>query len=154
MKHFLSALSLLALATLSCNKPDNNNGGGGTPSVERSWKIGSTSHKVNNYAQSGETYSAYDVDGNSINFTFSSYPPAAGSYRVIADTATLGAGQVKVYTASFGSSANTYVATGSDGVNATISFESSKIKIVLPDTWIRKLSGSDSLKVSATLSPL
>lgn len=151
VKYFLNALFLLSIATLSCNKPD---GDGGITPVDRSWKVGSTTYKVNNYSQSGETYSAYDTGGSSINFSFASYPPAAGSYRVVGDTATLGAGQVKVYVGSFGTSANTYCSTGSDGVSATVSFENSKIRIVLPDTWAKKISGSsDSLKISATLAP-
>lgn len=149
MKYRLPALALLAAVTASCSKSDSS-----TPAAGRFWKVGDTLHRVNNYSQSGRFYDAYDTSGASISFAFASYPPAAGSYRVVADTATVGAGQVKVNVGTFATSANNYVATGNDGVSATVSFENNKIKIVLPDTWAKKqYGGTDSLKISATLAP-
>lgn len=159
MKTLFTALALLGIAVVSCKKSDDTNtgngGSGGGGSNARTWTVGTRSYTVNNYARSSETYSAYDIDANSINFTFSSYPPPAGSYRVVNDTADLGAGQVKVYTGSFGTSANTLKATGSDGASATVSYVNDKIRIVLPETRAAKSPGNvDSLKISATLSPL
>jgi len=159
MKPILATLVLLSLATFSCKKSDDNtsNPGGGTTTTERLWRVGGTTgttYQVNNYTRANETYSAYDKDGNSINFTFASYPPATGSYKVIDDKATLGSNQVKVYIASFGSSAGTYTATGSNGVSADITVVGTQLKIVLPETWAVKLGGTDSVKIAATLSPL
>jgi hypothetical protein len=167
MKPVLATLALLSIVTFSCKKSEDNTstnppaGGGGTTTTERSWRVGGSSgtvYKVNNYTRSSETYSAYDTAGNSINFTFESYPPVTGSYKVIDDKATFGAKQVKVYVGKSGSSANTYVATGSNGVSADITVVTSnlgtQLKIVMPETWAVKLGGTDSVLIAATLSPL
>src|SRR5687768_14623498 len=99
MKNTLLLPIVLLLLTASCNKSDDDTNNTNTGST---WKVGSTTYKVNNFTTASETYSAYDTAGNGISFSFSTFPPPAGTYAVIGNTASLGAGQVKAAVFTFG----------------------------------------------------
>ncbi len=153
MKSLYTLLALALLATASCKKSEDNGPqtGGPLPTQKSQWTLGSTTYTVNNFAMANNTYSAYDKAGNGIGFSFEPYPTTAGSFKVINDTASLGPQQVKVFI--FGAqSGSTYFATGHDNKAAAVSFDAGRIKIVMPEAWVKK--GSDSLKATANLDTL
>jgi hypothetical protein len=45
-----------------------------------------------------------------------------------------------------------YLSTGNDGVKASVTVSGGMISVTLPDTWLKKIDGSDSFKVSARLT--
>ena len=147
MKNVLPALTLLSLLATSCSKSDDS-----TPQVKHNtWKLGTTTYTVNNYAtNTTDDFQAYDKLGNGLNFSFASYPPADGNYRVVDRTASLGPNEMKVL--AFGSaSGSSYFATGSDNTVAVVKvLGTSRVSISLPDTWVVK-GGTDSLKLSVDI---
>jgi hypothetical protein len=153
MKSFLFYIAILLLSSsfIACNKDDDTI----TPpaTINKTWKLGSTTYTVNNYARANETFQAYDAAGNGVHFSFSTYPTADGTYNVVSSSATLGANDVSVL--AFGSSSGTsYFSTGNDNTKATIKVvSSSTLRVTLPDTWVAK-PGADSLKLSANLGDL
>ncbi len=148
MKNLFPLLAFSLLTISSCKKENTS-----TPAAKSQWTLGSTTHTVNSYAKTNESYYAYDAEGNGIGFSFAAYPTTAGSYTVINDDSTLEAGQVKVFV--FGTIAgNTYFSTGTENKKAEVSFENSKIKIALPEVWVKKAFTDDSLRASASLGAL
>ncbi len=147
---YISTLLVLALGvTASCNKSEDNPVT--PPATKSQWTLGSNTYKVNNFTKTSDTYYAYDTAGNGIGFSFAPYPTAAGSFAVINDTVSLGPQQVKVFV--FGSnSGTTYFATGEDAKSAAVSFDGSRIKIVLPEILVKR--GNDILKATANLDKL
>ena len=150
MKHTsILFAALLCLLTASCNKADDTP----TTTTNNYWKAGATTYKVNNYTKTGDMYYAYDTSFNGISFSFATFPTTDGTYTVVDRATTLGAGQVEVDV--FGPvSGSTYFSTGSDHTVATVTVTSGKLKITLPDTWVKKATTDDSIKISANLGPL
>ena len=150
MKSLSTLLVLALLSTASCKKTEDSVY---TPPERGKWTLGNTTYSVNSNSSSGELFYSYDTSGNQISFAFKSFPPPAGNYTVINDTAQITAQTVKVFV-SGPVSGNTYFSTGTENKAAEISFEMDKIKIVLPEVWVKKAYSDDSLKVSANLIPL
>ena len=145
---------LLALSsTIACNKSDDDSTPPPPAAVNKTWKLGTTTYTVNNYARSNNDFQAYDAAGNGVHFSFGTYPTTGGTYNVVSSTATLGAADVSIV--AFGNSGGTsYFSTGNDNVRATVTvISASTLGITLPDTWVAK-PGADSLKLSANLGDL
>ena len=154
MKSFVSSIAILLAisSTIACNKSDDDST---TPPAtgNKTWKLGTTTYTVNNYARASETFQAYDAAGNGIHFSFATFPTTGGNYNVVNSSATLGANDVSIL--AFGSNSGTsYFSTGNDNTVATVRIiGTSTLGITLPDTWVAK-PGADSLKLSANLGDL
>lgn len=143
-----AAMLFLAIAISACKKSDDDK----PATIDNTWKLGTTTYTVNNYAKANETFQAYDKAGNGVHFSFKTFPAADGNYNVVGRTATLGANDVSIL--AFGSNmGSSYFSTGNDRIVASVKIISgSRLRISLPDTWMA--GGSDSLKLSATLGDL
>ena len=150
MKQLLPALSLICLLATSCSKSDDS-----TPAVKNNtWKLGTVTYTAKSYATNTfDDYQVHDTLGNGLIFTFASYTPADGNYRIVDRTASLGANEMKVL--AFGSvPGNSYFTSGYDNTVATVKvLGSARINISLPDTWVAK-GGTDSLKLSVDIQSL
>lgn len=140
------AAATVALLTASCKKDDDNGG-----SSSNTWTVNGTNYTATNVvrqSQSGFTLlSATATSGstsNSVGFIFSSTPTANGKVRIGADNG------VDIVTAS-GSTAN-YSTYDDSKVDASVTVNSGKISITVPDVWLYKGSGSsrDSVKFSCS----
>ncbi len=145
-----ASILLLTVSAISCKKSDSNP----AATAMKTWKLGTTTYTVNNYAKSSETFQAYDKTGNGIHFSFSAFPTADGVYNVVSNSASLGSGDVSII--AFGSATgSTYFSTGGDNIKATVKvISSSRLQIALPDTWVKNPTTSESLKLSASLGDL
>jgi hypothetical protein len=150
MKYAVCLASFIVLCiTVSCNKSDDDD----TPAAGKTWKLGTTTYTVNNYAKANEDFQAYDIAGNGMIFSFKTFPTVEGNYNVVNGWSMLGPNDVSVV--AFGSSSGTsYFSTGYDHTVANVKILSpTRLAITLPETWVLK-SGSDSLKLSANIGSL
>ncbi|MCW3121476.1 MAG: hypothetical protein JWQ38_968 [Flavipsychrobacter sp.] len=130
------------------------------------WKMGATSYTSVYVSRSGPTGSssgaavgltALDAAPtastiNKCTIYLPSYPTAGGTFRVVkvGSVVTLGATEVGV-TAQLASSSAYYASTGLDGIDVTVTVTGGKIKVVVPDVWVKNIAGSDSMKLTGTI---
>src|SRR5262249_32646582 len=83
---------------------------------------------------------------------FSTYPTAGGTFHVatVGSAITLTGTQIGV-TAEIGATSTYYASTGLDGVDATVTLVGGKLKVVIPEIWVKIPAGKDSLKLSGTI---
>ena len=163
MKHLLLSLTAISLLFASCKKSSSSSSTTTIPSA--GWKLGTTSYTSAYVARFGVTGSA----GTSVELTaldalptasapnkctiyFPTYPTTGGTFHVatVGTTISLSATQIGV-TAEIGATATYYASTGLDNIDATVTVSGGKIKVVIPDVWVKIVGGTDSLKLTGTV---
>ncbi|MES2702193.1 MAG: hypothetical protein V4649_06115 [Bacteroidota bacterium] len=150
-----AALALLA----SCKKSSTSGPSSTIPAS--GWKLGSTSYTTAYAGRTGaNSLSAMDAipsgsspNTNTMNAFFATLPTTGGTYRIVAWPATtpLTAGQVGLTTGLYATS-TTYRSTGTDAVDATVTVTGGKIKIEVPEVWVKTTTGTDSAKLTGTIT--
>jgi len=152
MKKFLLGIFSLSLLLFSaCKKSDSN----GTPS--NTITINGTSYSMIstsgfNTAGGGITIAALNgVTGASLVFTFTTLPTANGSYTVIANNSTTQTSSQVSFSCAAGS--NVYESTGAGSVNVTVTVNSGKLTISMPDAPASQtLGGSSTVNVNCNVT--
>lgn len=166
MKKLLLFIASSALLTASCSKKEDP--APATPSTPTTsgiptngWKLGTVTYTSAIVAKSGANILSA-MDGipsgsspavNSLNVYFSALPTANGTYSIVKypSTTSLTATQIGV-TAGLYATSTTYSTTGFDGINATVTVTGGKIKVVIPEVWVKVTGGgTDSLKLTGTV---
>lgn len=163
-KLILGILSVTVLLS-SCSKKDDPAVAPTpvTPTIPANgWKLGATSYTSVVVAKTGANIiSAMDAvpsggspAANSLNVYFSAFPATGGTFSVVQypSTTPLTATQIGV-TAGLFATSTTYTSTGTDGINATVSITGGKLKIEIPEIWVKKTGSgaTDSLKLTGTV---
>lgn len=162
---FAAAMSLLLA---SCTKKDNTNptnNNNNTSIPTDGWKLGNTNYKTVYAARTTGNNMLSAMDGipqgsnpavNSLSVWFKALPTADGSYKVKAYASGGGRepqdGEIGVSAGVYSSGASYIASDSSTVVNATITVTNGKIKVVLPEIWMRNLkTPTDSVKLSGTI---
>lgn len=156
-KLLLGTLALTMLAT-ACKKDDDS-----SSSNANTVSVGGTSYSTTSTGGSvtvtGNTVTAAGVNGNSLaaGLTFEfpgSSAPAAGTYKVVADTTgTLAANTVSFYATVASTTGGTfYASTGTGTVNATVTVNSGKLNITMPDAPAKQVNGTNTITVNANIT--
>jgi hypothetical protein len=167
MKKLLLSIVSAGILVASCSKKDDpapTTPTTTTPTIPTDgWKLGATSYTSVVVARTGpNSISAFDAvpsgsspTSNTLNVFFSAFPTASGTFAIVQypSASPLTATQIGV-TAAVTASSSTYASTGTDGISATVTVSGGKIKVELPEVWVKKTgSGStDSLKVTGTVT--
>jgi len=156
MKRILLPLGM-ALATMafsSCSKDDDGPDNHGLNT--NTWMLGgktytaaSVARITGNTALVGRDHPNSTGDVNQCSISFGSFPLTSGSYSIgnvtgpnqIAPAALINEGGVD----------RVYVATGNDHLTAQVLVTNSKISVLIPEVWAKRLGGTDSLKLAANL---
>jgi hypothetical protein len=163
MKKLFIASFVFSVLLGSCKKKEDATPAPSSSSIpSNGWKLGTTTYTSVVVAKSGpNSITAMDAmpsggspTANTFNVFFSAFPTASGSFSVVQypSATPLTATQIGVTAAIFASS-STYASTGTDGVSATVTVTGGKIKVELPEVWVKKTgaSSTDSLKLTGTL---
>jgi len=158
MKKLLLSLAALSLLSASCKKSSSSSPSPSTP--DNGWKMGTTTYTSVFVARSGSSPTSASLTAldalptaatqNKCTIYFSAFPSAGGTFRVasVGSVISLSATQIGV-TAQIGSTF--YASTGFDGIDATVTVTGGKIKVVVPDVWVKNIAGSDSSKLTGTI---
>lgn len=132
-----------------------------TPSIPTDgWVLGTTTYTTVYAGKSGAN-SLSAMDGvpsgsspavNTCNIFFETYPTADGTYSIVQypSTSPLSATQVGI-TAGLHATSTSYASTGIDGISATVTVTGGKVKVEIPEVWVKVTGGTDSLKLSGTI---
>ncbi len=167
MKRLIVSVFSVAVLAVSCTKKTNPAPSTPitptTPTIPANgWELGTTSYTSVIVAKAGPniisaldgTPSGSSPAVNSLNVYFSAFPATGGTFAIVQypSTTPLTSTQIGV-TAGLYATATTYASTGSDAVNATVTITGGKLKIVIPEVWVKKTgSGAmDSLKLTGTV---
>ena len=160
MKKLLLAIATTGILLPSCKKSSSSTPAPSSSIPANGWKLGTTSYTTALSARLAAINELSAFDGipsgsspavNSLNAYFSVLPTAAGTYHIVGYPApSLGANDLGLSAGLYATSA-TYVSTGTDGINATVTVTGGKIKIVIPAVWVKNTTAGDSLKLTGTL---
>lgn len=168
MKKLLLFAAVIGICSTSCKKSTTTTptpsapSGPSTPTIPTDgWTLDGTKYTQNWGTQTGgnagnKSVSAGDGpigSGNSFNFFFNTIPTVNGTYKVVffAGGQVLAADEVGV-TAGLETAQKTYVSIGNDNVSATVTVNSGKIKIELPDTKVfNTKTAGDTVILTGTL---
>lgn len=147
-KILLGAAALSVVFATSCKKSDDNNS-----SPSNSWTVNGTSHSASMVTKTSttgaSTLTAADASGNSFIVVFKTYPTANGTYHVSGDIIPQNNTDVTI---GVSGSTGQFFSLGNDNVNATITVNSGKVNVSLPDTWVGSVTGTDSVKVNGNIT--
>ena len=159
MKQYILLAAAAVLIAPSCKKTSTSTPAPSSSVPSNGWKLGTTTYStvLTNRLASINELSAYDgtpsgstPSVNTLNVYFSTLPTAGGTFHIVNYPATLGVNEVGVAAATYSPGAD-YVSTGHDGIDATVTVTSGKIKVVIPAVWVKNTTGADSLKLTGTL---
>jgi hypothetical protein len=160
MKKLFLIIASSCLLISSCKKSTTSAPTATTTTPANGWKLGATSYSTAFAGRTGPaSLSAFDAvpsgsspTANTCNVFFSAFPAADGSFTIVKypAPAALTATQIGL-TAGLYTSSTTYYSTGFDGIVATVTVTGGKIKVVIPEVWVKNTTGADSLKLTGTV---
>jgi hypothetical protein len=145
---------------VSCEKSDDSNNN--SNSSANSWKLGTTTYNAIFIPKlSARAMAAFDsipnsgtnpTNANSVLIMFGAAPAAGGTFKIVnGANQTFAANEVSV-SAKLKTSIDSYISTGYDNINLTLTMVNGKMKVEFPDVWVRKFGTSDSLKLTANIT--
>jgi hypothetical protein len=164
MQKVFTTLFMVAifLNIISCKKDSNDNNNTNNNPPSNGWKLGATSYNAVQVVKLNDrSMAAFDsipnngtnpTNANSCLIRFGTAPTANGTYKIIGATASsIGANEISV-SAKLKNNINSYISTGTDNINATITITNGKLKVAFPDVWVKQFGTTDSVKLSASLT--
>ncbi len=156
MKHLFLCVVALSTFTVSCKKSGSTT----VSSIPANgWKLGTVSYTTALSTRTGTNLlSAFDgipsgsnPSVNNLEVYFSALPTAGGTFHIVHyPAASLASNEVGIGAGLYATS-TTYLTTGTDAIDATVTIASGKITVSIPSVWVKSTSGTDSLKLTGTL---
>jgi hypothetical protein len=148
---------------VSCKKKEDTAPAPATTTIPANgWILGTTTYSSVVVGRSGpDVITAMDampaggaITANTFNVFFSAFPTASGTFTIVQypSASPLTASQIGV-TAGLYATSTSYASTGTDGISATVTVTGGKLKIEVPEVWVKKTGtgATDSLKITGTI---